>query len=66
MQDIIVEVDAKLNSGMMNGRAGIIIGYNFNDDINSETFFLFSISRLNSFLLQKSEIKKILLMLERI
>ena len=54
MQDIIVEVDAKLNSGMMNGRAGIIIGYNFNDDINSETFFLFSISRLNSFLLQKS------------
>ena len=52
-KDVDVEVNVQLSAGMKGKRAGIIIGYNRNNDIGTEDYFLFSTDNMGNFLLQK-------------
>ncbi|MCH8034908.1 MAG: Stp1/IreP family PP2C-type Ser/Thr phosphatase [Bacteroidetes bacterium] len=52
-KDVDVEVNVQLNTGRQEKRAGIIIGYNSNNEIGTEDYFLFSTNNMGNFLLQK-------------
>jgi len=51
--DVDVEVNVQLNTGRQEKRAGIIIGYNSNNEIGTEDYYLFSTNNMGNFLLQK-------------
>jgi len=62
-KDVDVEFYVQLNTGRKDKRAGIIIGYNRNNDFGTEDYFLFSTDIVGNFLLQKisgGEEKKLL------
>jgi len=52
-KDVDVEFYVQLNTGRKDKRAGIIIGYNLNNDFGTEDYFLFSTDIVGNFLLQK-------------
>jgi hypothetical protein len=52
-KDVDVEFNVQLNTGRKDKRAGIIIGYNSNNDFGTEDYFLFSTDIVGNFLLQK-------------
>jgi hypothetical protein len=52
-KDVDVAINIKLNTGRQDKRAGIIIGYNSNNDFGTEDYFLFSTNIIGNFLLQK-------------